>query len=296
MSEIFSWLKKAAIEKDKSYLQPPVRSLHNSEGRDFETIISDNGMDPSGQNVVRGKIEIPHDARFELAAAERRILSVLDPLTLVGEQYRVLRARLEQLQKQKGTKTLLISSSIPQEGKTFTACCLAGVFAQEPGRRVLLIDADMRKPQVGRSLGVSFDTQTAGLSQVLRGEKSAEQVLLSSATADLYLLPAGPVPRDPAELLSSPSLEMTIKRMAQVFDWVVIDSPPVISLADATLMAPLCDSVLLVVRTGRTPSKLVRESVRRLGKEKICGVVMNRSRPARSSYYYYNYYHKARRP
>jgi capsular exopolysaccharide synthesis family protein len=185
-----------------------------------------------------------------------------------------------------------VTSSVPAEGKTFTACCLAGVFAQEPGRRVLLIDADLRKPGAGHQLGMNEIGPPEGLSQVLRGTKVAEDILLSSSKMDFFLLPAGPVPEDPAELLSSPSLELTIQRLSQLFDWVVIDSPPVISLADATLLAPLCDAVLLVVRAGKTPSKLIKQSVERIGREKICGLVINRSRKFRSSGYYYRYYYK----
>ena len=296
MSEIFSWLKKAELEKRTARTGAQAPSIQVSEVPDFGKIIPGSELSPSVKHAAPEKIVIRDDARFDLAGADQRIREVLDPVTLVGEQYRLLRAKLSQLQKQKGIKTLLVTSSIPAEGKTFTACCLAGVFAQETGRRVLLIDADLRKPRAEHELGVNHAGQPDGLSQVLRGERVAEEALLHSAKTDLFLLPAGPVPEDPAELLSSPSLELVIKRMSQIFDWVVIDSPPIMALADSSLLAPLCDTTLLVVRAGKTPSKLIQESIERIGRDRICGVLMNRSRRVRSSHYYYHYYHKDRRP
>jgi succinoglycan biosynthesis transport protein ExoP len=127
----------------------------------------------------------------------------------------------------------------------------------------------------------------------LRGETAPQDVMLSSNSLNFYLMPAGSVPSDPAELLSSPLLERTITPLKAGFDWIVIDSPPVLALADASLLLPLCDAVLLVVRTDKTPVKLIKEAIARLGREKVCGIVMNRGRSRQSSnYYYYRYYRK----
>ncbi|MBZ5495986.1 MAG: CpsD/CapB family tyrosine-protein kinase [Acidobacteriia bacterium] len=294
MSEIFSWLRRAELEKRKERAESVAEpaALHPADQGEAAIAVE---SEPVLSELAQTKIDIRNDARFDLAAADQRIRSVLDPLTAVGEQYRLLRARLSILQKERGMKTLLVTSSVPVEGKTFTACCLAGVFAQEPGRRVLLIDADLRKPKAAQDLGMKSGNNIDGLSQVLRGEKTVNDVLLGSSKMDFFLLPAGPVPDDPAELLSSPNLERAIKTMAAVFDWVVIDSPPALALADATLIAPLCDAALLVVRTDKTPSKLVQEAIKRIGRARICGLVMNRGRHVKSShYYYYHYYRKDR--
>jgi len=275
MSEIFSYLKKAEVQRRKEISETTVEPV----------------LDVSPQ-IETPDVKAREDARFDLAAADQRIKSVLDPLTVVGEQYRLLRAKLSLLQRDQGIKSLLVTSSLPDEGKTFTACCLAGVFAQEPGRRVLLIDGDLRKPKAGRSLGMVGSLHSPGLAQVLRGEAVAQDTLLSSGALDFFLLPAGAVPPDPAELLSSPLLEQTIKSMRDYFDWVVIDSPPVLALADATLMAPLCDAILLIVRTDRTATKYIKEAINRLGPEKMCGVVLNRGRHLQTTKYYYRYYHQ----
>jgi capsular exopolysaccharide synthesis family protein len=290
MSEIFSWLKQAGLKNEKKYPEAVVPRGPGANSSTVDTIAP--AIEQYLTDSAHEKRAIRSEAKFDLAAADRRIRNVIEPLTLAGEQYRLLRAKLSLMQRQRGIKSLLVTSSVPVEGKTFTACCLAGVFAQEPGKRVLLIDADMRKPRAEQTLGVDVPIAPVGLSQVLRGEKHAEDVLLSSSDSGLFLLPAGPVPDDPAELLSSPILELTIKNLSQIFDWVVIDSPPVISLADATLIAPLCDAALLIVRAGKTPSKLVLEAAQRIGKERICGVVLNRCRQSRATYYYYGYYRK----
>jgi capsular exopolysaccharide synthesis family protein len=160
----------------------------------------------------------------------------------------------------------------------------------------LLIDADLRRPKAARDLGLDGGREIAGLSQVLRGEMAPQQVMLSSNSLNFYLMPSGSVPQDPAELLSSPLLEQTITPLKEGFDWIVIDSPPVLALADASLLAPLCDAALLVVRTDKTPVKMIKEAIARLGTEKVCGIVMNRGRRRdASNYYYYRYYRKSTR-
>jgi len=293
MSEIFTWLKKAELEKKKAHPEAAARPVEVIPPYP-EPPRPEAGNAVPAPEPVEDRVVARSDARFDLAAADHRIRTVLDPMTLIGEQYRMLRARLSQLQKERGIKTVLVTSSVPVEGKTFTACSLAGVFAQEPGKRVLLMDADLRKPRASHNLGLGNAAHADGLSQVLRGEKNAEEVLLGSDNMSFFLLPAGPVPDDPAELLSSPNLERTIRAMAAVFDWVIIDSPPVVGLADASLIAPLCDGTILVVHTDKTPSKLAKEAIERIGAERFLGIVLNRGKHHRAHHYYYHYYHKGR--
>ena len=249
MSEIFSWLKRAEVAKRKNL------TAEGSESVEIHVLRESGPPGPAAESslpvITPARIEVAESARFNLAAADYRVKTVLDPLTAAGEQYRLLRSKLAQMQKERGIKIVLVTSSVPFEGKTFTACCLAGVIGLEPGKRVLLIDADLRKATVPKELGMNGDGPAQGLMQVLRGERSAEEVLLKGTEGEFYLLPAGPVPEDPAELLSSILLERTIKSLAPNFDWVIIDSPPVMSMADATIIAPLCDAVLLVVTWKR---------------------------------------------
>ncbi len=248
--------------------------------------------------TVPARAELRSAIQFDLKSADLGIKSILDPVTLVGEQFRVLRATLDQLQKQRGIKVVLVTSAGPGEGKTFTACGLAGVIAQEPGKRVLLVDGDLRKPHAGKQVGLAGDPEAhRGFSDVLRGDLPAGDALLSAMDGGLFLLPAGKVPPNPSELLSSPNLEAGLKAVRDLFDWVVVDSPPVLPLSDAGILAQACDTVLFVVHAGVTPSKLVKEAIARIGREKVCGILLNRVRHFKSSHYYhyYHYYHRGRK-
>lgn len=232
--------------------------------------------------------------RFNLELADSRIRVVLDPRTQPGEQFRFLRARLTQMQKSRQITTLLVTSSAPREGKTFTACCLAGILAQEPGKRVLLVDADLRKPSAAANLGVDETQFTGGLAQVLAGTSDLEHSLLASSSMNFFFLPAGAVSESPSDLLASTRLESTVARMSEIFDWVIIDSPPVLALADPSRLAPLCDAVLMVVQANKTPAKAVQKAVQAVGRDLVCGVVLNRVNHLSSNNYYERYSPKKR--
>jgi capsular exopolysaccharide synthesis family protein len=289
MSEIYGWLKRAERERKKSQYDPaaiPLGFPTVMQGEPEDESASHDPADVRPARPVWGSAGV-----FDFSSAQPELRVVLDPQTMVGEQFRVLRSKLSLMQKQRGTKLLLVTSTVPKEGKTLMACGLAGVLAHEPGRRVALIDGDLRKPTADRKIGLNQAEPQVGLAAVLRGERSLEESLHRSTEYDLCFLSAGPVPRNPSELLSSPLLESTLKQLMEHFDWVVVDSPPVLGLADAPLLASLCDTVLMVVKADATPSKLVLESIQRIGRERICGVIMNSVRSLKSSQYYYRYYH-----
>lgn len=233
---------------------------------------------------------------LDLGRATDQLKYVLNSQTLVGEQFRLLRSKLGLLQKQRGCKTLLVTSSVPNEGKTFTSSSLAGVFAQELGKRVLLIDADMRKVESGACFGLNGSWAGRGLSHVLRDEQGISDAVISSETPALSFMPSGALPSNPSELLSSPKMEQLLRTASASFDWVVVDSPPVLAVSDTMLIAPLCDAVVLVVRANGTPSKLVLETIEHVGRERICGVVLNRQMHVKTSRYYYQYYYRGSKP
>jgi capsular exopolysaccharide synthesis family protein len=295
MSELFSWLKRTEVQKKTSLFPVDTQGLQLPEPE--EKVSQDTeAVAVSSPQPERGpaRLEIVNPASFRLDAADWRVKTVLDPKTLVGEQYRFLRNKLVQFQRQHNTKKILVTSSVPGEGKTLTACCLAGILAQESKKQVLLVDADLRKPQASANLGVNGTKIPAGLSRLLEGSARLEDSFFQSSGQDFFFLPSGPVPGNPSELLSSPNLEDVITRLASTFDWVVIDSPPVLALADAMRMAPLCDTVLLVVLANKTSSKLIQQAIQMIGREMICGVVLNRVPTLRSSqYHYYQYYSNA---
>ena len=238
-------------------------------------------------------IPIPSNGAFDFERADLRVRKIIDdPVTMAGEQFRLVRARLSALQKERGVKTILITSSIPGEGKTFIACCLAGILAREPGKRVLLIDGDLRTQNVHRTLGM--DTRNSqGLVEMLRGQTDPRTLMHNikhCSQNNLYYLPAGQALDNPAELLSSPKLEALIHDLAPLFDWILIDSTPVLHLADANLTLPLCDATLLVACAGKTPSKFIKNSIEKIGQKRTIGVLLNRVRSVTSAYYYAPYY------
>ncbi|MDI9612023.1 MAG: CpsD/CapB family tyrosine-protein kinase [Acidobacteriota bacterium] len=291
MSEIFDFLKKTEKERRQVILPPEPEAERPDFGVRPELVESSLAPAPGSEPVSRD-VELCQDERFDLTDATPQVKTVMDPLTLIGEQFRLLRSRLGLMQKQRGIKTILVTSTVPEEGKTFTASGLIGVLAQEPGKRVLLIDADMRKPRSGINFGLNGATSAMGLSEVLRGAVSFENALFTCTNPEFSFLPSGPLPPNPSELLSSPLLEQTLKTAAAHFDWVIVDSPPVLSLSDTVLLAPLCDAVVLVVRANSTSARLVEDAVARIGKERICGVILNRQKHLASSKYYYKYYYK----
>jgi len=288
MSEIFDFLKKTEAERRKKTVVPEAmfRTPAPETAEIPEPEVSPDPLmeEPAG-------MEIFGTDHLDLAQATSEIKHVLDPHTLVGEQFRLLRSRLGLMQKQRGIKTVLITSTVPEEGKTFTASGLAGVIAQEPGKRVLLIDADMRKPRSGAVFGLN-GSETPGLSDVLQGKLAFQKALVRLGSPEFCLLPSGPVPSNPSELLSSEAFEHTLKAAAENFDWVIVDSPPALSISDTTLLSPLCDTVVLVIRANSTPSKLALDAINRIGRDRICGVVINRQRQIPNSQYYYQYYYK----
>jgi Mrp family chromosome partitioning ATPase len=124
----------------------------------------------------------------------------------------------------------------------------------------------------------------------LQGSRGFEESILCSSSQDLFYLPPGPIPDNPSELLASANLERAIQEMADLFDWIIFDSPPVLTVADTMRMASLCDGVLMVVLANKSPAKMVQKAIQMVGKSHLCGIVMNRVQKTPSSRYYYHYY------
>ncbi|HUS07946.1 MAG TPA: CpsD/CapB family tyrosine-protein kinase, partial [Bryobacteraceae bacterium] len=186
-------------------------------------------------------------------------------------------------------------SPLPQEGKSTTSVNLGIVLAQKGGK-VLIVDADMRRPNIHRTFGVG---STAGLSTILAGSDTFEQVsIISSILPNLTILPAGPTPPQPSEMLGSPMMVELVAQWAKDFDHVIIDSPPVLSVTDAVLLSSVADAVILVIRSGQTTKEALRRSRNLLAQvnARVLGIVMNAVdlRSPDGYYYYYGgkYYGK----
>jgi polysaccharide biosynthesis transport protein len=224
---------------------------------------------------------------FSLQQADSKIRNViLNPRCFDAEHYRLLHSRLLGVQKDRPLKSILISSAKPNEGKTFSACCIAGVLSQEPGKKVLLIDADLRKGSATFALGINNKKSVKTFNAVLAGEAGFEESLVRCTETNLYFLAADSTFASAGQVMSSIQLERILRQATEAFDWVIVDSPPILAVSDATRMFPYCDGMLLVVHSGKTPMKLIRDSIKRLDRDRICGVLMNRVKTVESSYYY----------
>ncbi len=203
-----------------------------------------------------------------------------------AEAFRTLRSRLYQIREKLPLKRLMVTSALPKEGKSFVAANLAQVIVRQHGRRALVIDADLRSPGMHRHLGAS---QTPGLSDYLLGECDEFAIMQRGPMDNLFFVPAGRVASGAPELLANGRLKLFLQRVEPLFDWIILDTPPVIPVADSTLLANFCEGVLMVVRSNATPSDLARRAREEFQDKLLLGVVLN-GIPAdqlpQSRYYY----------
>jgi succinoglycan biosynthesis transport protein ExoP len=211
------------------------------------------------------------------------------PQSQMAESYRALRTSLLLTSSGAPPKTILFTSALPQEGKTTTSINTAIVLAQK-GTRVLLIDADLRRPSIHKTLGMG---PRAGLSNVLTGGCAVQQAISrSSLLPNLFILPAGTPPPNPAELLASTQMFETIQELREHYDHIVIDTPPTLSVTDAVVLATRADAVVLVIRSGQTTKPALRRSREILAQvnARVAGVLLNAVNLDSPDYYYYYEY------
>lgn len=205
------------------------------------------------------------------------------------EQYRTLRSRLYHMREKMTLKMLLVTSALPKEGKSFTAANLAQVMVRQHGRRVLLIDADLRAPRLHLMLGT---TTGPGLSEYLQGKNDEFSIMQRGNRDSLFFIPSGTSLDDPAEMVGNGRLKMLLQRVEPLFDWIIIDSPPTIPVSDATVLSKACDGVLMVVRSNSTPSDIARRARMEFPDDVLVGVVLNGTDKDAAPYarYYYEAY------
>jgi protein-tyrosine kinase len=221
-----------------------------------------------------------------LVNAEKLSPTSNDPRSV--EQYRRLAARLYLMQVERRTSVVLVTSAMAGEGKTLTAANLALTLSESYRRKVLLVDADLRRPWMHQMFGVP---NLSGLNEGLRAA-TERKVPLIDITENLTLLTAGRPDADPMSVLSSDRMRKVIEEAGTRFDWVVIDTPPVGLLTDARLLAALVDTVLLVVQAGKTPLAAIKAATDAIGRDRILGIVLNRAEES-GSHAAYGYYSDA---
>ncbi|MCU1385647.1 MAG: ywqD 1 [Acidobacteria bacterium] len=219
--------------------------------------------------------------------ASTKVVVGPDPNPALVEQYRRLGAALHHHQLQGGAHTLMVTSAVASEGKTLTATNLALTLSHSYKRRVLLIDADLRRPSVHDVLGLP---NTVGLTDALR-HSDRSRLRFHKLSPMLSVVTAGRPDSDPMAGLVSETMSQILTEAAAQFDWVIVDTPPVALLPDANLLAAMIDTALLVVSANATPYPLVARAVQAIGEQRILGVVLNRMAHSEmiGAYNYYGY-------
>jgi capsular exopolysaccharide synthesis family protein len=206
---------------------------------------------------------------------------------VLGEQFRRLAATLVDAQRSQPFNCIMVTSPLPGDGKTLTALNLALVLGDSYGRRVLLIESDLRRPALTEALGLG---SIEGLSAAIT-RREDRKISVVQLTTSVSLLPAGRAIADPLAGLTSARLQHIVEDARARYDWVILDTPPVTAAADAELLAPLVDGTLLVVRANKTPFKALQKAIKVIGDNPIIGVVLNGV--AQDSAPVYDSYHSA---
>jgi receptor protein-tyrosine kinase len=219
-------------------------------------------------------------------APEAHLINPDEPHDGASEEFRSLRTRLNHMQAQQDLRVIVCTSASPAEGKTFTACNLALAQAQLE-LPVLLADLDLRRPVVHQQFQCE---RSPGFSDFLLGEKSLEECIRHVEGTNLYILPAGSAVRNPLELLNMRPVRYTLDSFRKVFNWVILDTPPLLFSADANLLATITDGIILVVRIGSTTYDSVVRAIQTLCENNVLGIVANGAR-AGELYSKYTYYY-----
>lgn len=227
----------------------------------------------------------PAPARQSVPTLDPRLVAAHAHTSLAAEQYRSLRTRIKSGENGTPLRTIVITSPNKGDGKSLTAANLALTMAQEFQQRVVLVDGDLRRPSVHRLFGVPA---TFGLSNILTEGAAVEDALISVADHRLTILPAGPIPMQPAELLGSTAMRKVVETLRTRFDRVLIDMPPAAPLADVAIASALADGILMIVRAGVTKKPAIERALSGLDPGKVLGLVLNDAGESGAGYYGYD--------
>ncbi len=216
------------------------------------------------------------------------LVSVTDPSSVVAEQFRTIRTNIQFSAVDKKIQSLVVTSAEPSEGKSTVSSNLAVVWAKQ-NEKVLLIDADLRRPTAHRTFNL---LNAAGLSSYLSNNAVYEEIIQETEVPNLSVISSGPIPPNPAELLNSRHINTLIERLEDEYDIIIFDAPPINTVTDAQLLASKADGVILVVPQGIAEKGSVTHAVEQLNKvhAKVLGTVMNRFKADKAPGYYGGYY------
>jgi capsular exopolysaccharide synthesis family protein len=319
MSNIFDALQRSEKEQVGSELSRPAKAtelLQRAEHRavsNWEATVVDveseaTSFADSNEVVGRGTILLAEalaaasgnaeglsaDGRSDILSrfqslpislpAHNRLVCLTDKENPTAEAIRLLAVRLRDLRRIRPLKKVLITSTIPQEGKSTIAANLACALAQASNEKTLLVEGDLRRPSLSQMFGIQ---KSHGIYDLLSGELDPLADIYHLEEGGFWLLPAGDATGNPIELLQSQKLQAVMQRFARWFDWIIIDSPPVLPLADTSIWMRLADGVLLVTRQGTTEKQQLQRGLVALDSTKLLGALVNGSMASAYSGYYY---------
>lgn len=237
---------------------------------------------------VRSWLPLGPSRVAEDSAAEinKRRIALLQPDSYVSEQFRTLRSRIDSIAAERPLRTIAVTSPAAGEGKSTAAINLSVVTAMQIDTRVCLVDCDLRKPKIHRSLGLQ---PKVGLAEVLTGEATLDDALLPVEGTSLWVLPVRHQPPNPSELLATARMRQLVADLGGRFDRVVLDTPAALALPDAKIVSDLCDGIVMIVRADVTRRDEVEAALEFLDRRRLVGLVLNGARvpPGRYSYYPY---------
>jgi capsular exopolysaccharide synthesis family protein len=297
MSYIFEALQRAEVERSGGRLPTnadSVADLLQKVEQEIDRKQSLSELQPSA------KLASPEGGTFASAkvllpalAADSGLVCLTDQGCLAAEKFRVLGLKLRHLRERRKVKRIVITSSIPEEGKSLIAANLALNQSRSKILSTVLIDGDLRRPELASRFG--FHRDLAGLSEVLRGERQLSEVVYKLESSSLWFLPAGMTPENPIELMQSGRLQQLLEQLETFFDWIIVDTPPIRPLADTPVWMKLADGVLLVTREGVCEKKQLERAVEVIDPSTMLGVVVNSCSSNEQKYYYARYSSAANR-
>lgn len=251
--------------------------LRRKKGADRETML----VPLDGEGIPA---QVEHGGRGGNGSfVDSRLITIREPYSIAAEQYRVLCTRISQLVQNKSSYTVAITSSVKDEGKSFTSLNLAISLTRDFDERVLLIEGDLKNPTLHEYLK---RPPGFGLSDVLEEKMALDACSVQLFEGKLSVLLAGKTVGNPTRLLSSPKMQEILNSARVYFKYIIIDTPPIIPLADINIYSTLVDGILLIIRAGKTPRSIIKRAVATIPAEKVIGAVLNDVEANYSKYYY----------
>jgi len=252
---------------------------------------TDQAASPPPQVEAAEPLALRKPPADSAGGVDDHLVSLVAPAAFEAEQYRALRHTVEQLNKTRDLRIVAVSSPGVGDGKSITAINLAGALAQAPDARVLLVDADLRRPSVASLLGLGGSDGPGLVNAILDPTVTLERVARPRPPFNLSVIPAGQAPPSPYEVLKSPRLGELLAEARRRYDYIVVDAPPLCPVQDCRVIAHWVDGFLLVVAAHHTPRRLVEEALNVVERGKMLGLIFNRDDQPPSSFYgYYGYY------